>query len=191
MYNNNPKSIVSNSSIVESSTICFAKLFTGVLDNLRVINYADKSIQIGYISAVYYLYNIMGKDIDFARKSAGSILGLNPRDSSAYDMYYDEEKDMLSIDTFITFLANTFKMKGLSTDVYLGRWIMLYGKGTMYGLELLPAFLVVIANAYSGSYINNQKMIETLCGREMVNCATMLLRVGASEYEDGFNYGKL
>ena len=64
----------------------------------------------------------------------------------------------------------------------------MYGKGVIFSLELLPSFLITITNAYSGSFINSQKTIEKICGKEMVTLSTELLRMGAELYSTGFNY---
>lgn len=188
LYYTNPAKITTNTSILRSSTICFSKLFCGVLDNLRVINYEENKTKIAYISAVYYLYNLVGKDIKSARSTAASVIGLPVKDASAYDIYYDEEVNFVSINSFIQFLAETFKLKDLTTNVYIARWIFIYGKGTMYGVELLPSFLSLLMNAFSGSYINNQKMIENICAQDMVDVSTMILRVGADTFDKGFTY---
>lgn len=186
-YQNNAR-IVSNTSIVKTSAVCFAKLFVNVFDNLRVIGFAENRAKITYIATVYYLYNIMQKDISSAQKTASAVLSMNVKDTYAFDFYYNYKTDFENIDTFVTFLADTFKLKGMETDIFISRWITLYGKGTMYGLELLPPFLCIIANAYSGAYVNNQKTIELICNREMIELSTTILRIGADSYDRGFKY---
>ena len=188
LYHENNARLTTNTTIVKTSAICFAKLFVNVFDNLRVIGFSENRTKITYIAAVYYLYNIMQKDIASAQKTASAILSMNVKDTYAFDFYYDYKKDFENIDTFITFLADTFKLKGMMTDVFISRWITLYGKGTMYGLELLPSFICIIANAYTGAYVNNQKTIELICNREMIELATTILRIGADNYDRGFKY---
>lgn len=189
-YHNGYDRIVTNNTIVKSSAICFTKLFTGVFDNLRVTNYNENRMKISYIVAVYYLYNIMGKDLHTAQKIATTLFSMSNKETNAYDYYYEEDKHFVNIDTFVTFLSEMFKLKGLTTDTFLNRWFYMYGKGTLYGPELLPAFLSIITNAYSGSYINNQRTIENMCGRDMVTLSTELLRIGADLFDNGFNYNK-
>lgn len=188
VYYSEPSRIYNNGVIINTSTVCYVKLFTGILDYLRIVNYSDNRLKISYIVAVYYLYTMMEKDIKAARNAAASITQVPVRDASAYDIYYDYEKDFADIDAFVKFLSETFKLKGFTTDVFIDRWIYLYGKGTMYGCELLPSFLCMITNAYSGSYINNQKKIETSCGRDIVTLSTTMLQVGADVYNRGFRY---
>lgn len=187
IYYEEPLRLLNNSSIIKSSLYCYIKLFTGVLDYLRVINFAENRIKISYIIGVYYLYNMMGKDIKSARLSSANINSIAPKDAIAYDYYYDES-DLENIDVFVKFLVETFKLKGLTTDIFLDRWFGMYGKGTMYGSELFPSLLCMIASAYSGAYINSQKRIENTCGRDMVTLVTTIFNIGADIYDKGFNY---
>ena len=179
---------ISNNTIVRSAATCFVKLFTNVLDNLRVTNYNENRNKIAYISCIYFLVNMIGKDLRSAQALATNLLSLNAKDTNAYDYYYDEEIDFNNIDTLVKSLAENFKLKGLTTDIYLNRWLTLYGKGTLYGTELLPAFLTIITNAYSGTYVNRQNMIENICGREVVTLSTQLIRTGSEIFDKGFKY---
>ena len=43
-----------------------------------------------------------------------------------------------------------------------------FGPGTVFGLEYYPAFSAMITDAYVGGYLNNQKTIEKICGKDMV-----------------------
>ena len=187
-YYEDATKICGNTSIVKSTANCYTKLFTGVLDYLRVINYAENKDKISYIVTVFYLFNLMGKDLSSAQSTATALCGLQSKNTNAWNYYYDEDKDFKDINTFITFLAEMFKLKGLNTEIFVYKWIELYGKGTMYGTELLPAFLTVLSNAYSGSYINRQNIIENYCGKEMVNSVNSLLRVAAEVFNKGYTY---
>ena len=55
---------------------------------------------------------------------------------------------------------------------------MLLGSGTQFGTEVYTAFSSMITNAYCGVYINNQKTIEKITGRNMVDYVNTLLRIG-------------
>lgn len=182
LYSIDPVKITSNSSIVKASTQCFAKMFTGILDNLRTINFEENRTKIFYITSVYYIYNVMGKDIGYARSSAMNAAKITPREAMAYDIYYDIEKDLDNIDAFVKCITNSFHLKDLTTAIIIDRWSFVYGKGTMYGLEYLPAFLDILAYAYVGAYLNNQKSIEIICRSDMVEVASTLLKVGADEF---------
>ena len=188
IYYEDPNRLLNNAAIIKSSSFCYTKMFVGILDYLRITGYADNAAKITYIVATYYLYNLMDKDIKSARATAANLVGINIKEAEGYNFYYDYEKDFEDINIFVTFLADTFKLKGLSTDVFIDRWIYLYGKGTMYGAEIFPAFIIVLAYAYSGSYINNQKRIETTCSRDMVTVVTTVLNSGSEMFDKGFHY---
>ena len=187
LYYNNNQRLTDNTVIAKASTECYIRLFTGILDNLRVTNFSENRTKISYIAGVYYSYAVVGKDMNTARKYAAAASGVTIKDATGYDYWYTEE-DFINIDTFINFLAKNFKLMGLNSSVYLVRFMQIYGKGTIFGLELLPSFLTIITNAYTGSFINSQKTIEKFCGREMVTVSTEILKLGAELYSNGFTY---
>ena len=181
IYGEDRTAFTNNANIIKSSTDCFISLFNGVFDNLRVINFHQNKEKIGYIAGVYYINNLMQKDLEYAEKMSSNLMDLRNQ-ANALKYYYDES-NLKNIDTMITNLKDVFKLGDISTSVFIERWMFLYGKGTMYGMELLPAFLTMITSVYSGSYLNNQKSIELRCGRELVNVSNEILRVGAAIYE--------
>ena len=187
LYYDNNQRLIDDNVVCKASMECFIKLFTGILDNLRVANFAENRIKISYIAGVYYGYAVMGKPLDSARKYAATVTGINLKDAGGYDYWYKLE-DFKDINKFITFLADAFHLNGLTTGVFLVRYMQMYGKGTIFGLEILPSFISIITNAYSGSFINSQKTIEKFCGREMINLSTEILRLGAEIYSNGFTY---
>lgn len=187
-YTDNPK-ITNNASIVKLSAECFVRMFCGVMDSMRVINFSENADKIGYIAAVYYLTSMVQKDVKTAESMAANIVGLDQKTANAYRFYYDEE-DLENINTIINHLATTFNLKGLTTDIFINKWITMYGNGSLYATELMPSFLITLTNAYSGAYINRQNIIENMCGRNMVTLSETLLRVSAEVYDKGFYYSK-
>lgn len=187
LYYNNNQRLTDNATISKTATECFIKLFVAILDNLRVTNFAENRIKISYIAGVYFGYALMGKDLNSARKYAAIAADVSSKDATGYDYWYTEE-DFANIDVFINFLVKNFKLTGLNSSVYLVRFMQIYGKGTIFGLEILPSFLTIITNAYSGSFINSQKTIEKFCGKNMVVLSTEILKLGAELYSNGFTY---
>lgn len=186
LYYDHNTNLIDNSTIAKSSTSCFIKLFTAVLDNLRVTNFSENRIKIAYITGVYYAFSVMGKPLESARSYAANAIGLNSKDAGGYDYWYTLE-DLANIDTFISFLAKTFKLGDLNSSIYLVRYMQMYGKGTIFGLELLPSFLSILTNADSGTFINQQKTILKLCGKEVVTATNEIIKLG-NEFYSGFNY---
>lgn len=187
LYFEDNRGLTTNAAITRPATVCFVRLFTGVMDELRVLGYAENQTKIKYISAVYFLVSLVGKPLQQAQNMAANILSINPREAKAFDYFYSEES-LMDIDRFVKGLVENFKLKDFTTDVMIDRWMFKYGKGTMYGLELYPAFLTILTNAYCGAYVNNQKTIEKFCGRDMVTVSTTLIRMGADVFNEGAHY---
>lgn len=187
LYYNDNQRFIDNNVVCKTSMTCFVRLFTGILDNLRVANFAENKTKIAYIVGVYYGFAVMGKPLDSARKYSAAVNGINLKDASGYDYWYKIE-DFKDINTFLLFLTDSFHLNGLTTGVFLTRYMQMYGKGTIFGLELMPSFISIITNAYSGSFINSQKTIEKFCGRDMIALSTEILRLGAEVYNTGFTY---
>lgn len=187
LYYENPNKLLSNATVMKSTTISFTKLFTLVLDNLRLIGFTENRDKITYITAVYFLYCLAQKDLSRAKQMATSVIGLDHKTAQAWDFYYTED-NLKNINEYVTFLADVFKLKGLDTTGFLYRWQHLLYEGTLYATELFPSFLNMLGHAYSGVYLNNVKMIENICGKDMVNAVAESLRIGASVYDKGFKY---
>lgn len=186
-YYTDPKKFTNNSSMQKLAGGCFIQLFAGLLDYLRLTGYTDNKMKICYLAGVYFQYNLMQLDMKSAQAVTTNLLDIQKTDANVYS-YYCDPKDMVDINTFITSLAKVFKLEGLTTDVFIDRWIYLYGPGTLYGTELLPSFLIMITDAYSGSYINNMKRIENICGKDLVTLSTTILRIGSDTFDKGFKY---
>ena len=183
LYQKEPVKMVNNSNLSISGTECFVAMFTYIIDYLRIIGFAANKNKIAYLTGLYFLHNMMGKDLDMYTKNiAAKIAGIAPNEIKVYDLYFNEG-DFRDIDTFINLITTTFKLKGLTTEVFIQRWIYLFGAGTQFGAELFTSFSVILTNAYCGSYIVNQKQIERCCGRSMVQYATSLLRMGVDVFD--------
>lgn len=188
VYDQEPEKLLNNSVLITTSTSCFQALVSFVFDYLRVNGYSENKIKIGYIVAMYYQITLLGKDRDrSAMNIAIKVAGGATKDITTYEFYYDLEH-LENIDTLINHLANTFKLKGLTTDVFLEKWLWLLGKGTQFGLEVYPAFSKILTDAFSGSYTNNHNSIEKRCGRDMVTYTNTLLRICGEVIDRGMRY---
>ena len=85
----------------------------------------------------------------------------------------------MSIATFVKALSEFFKNPKLTTEVVVDKWMYSFGNGSQFGLELYPAFAQIIIYAYVGAYLNNQKTIEKILGRELVSFVTEVMNVGS------------
>lgn len=131
----------------------------------------------------------MDKEItDYTQNIAAKVSGVSKSDINAYELYYRNRPDAFeNIFTFINFLTDTFKLSGLNIQVFISKWIYLYGSGTEYASELYSSFLILLANAYSGAYINGQKQIDRTCKSVMVKTCLEIERIGASIFSSPKN----
>lgn len=189
VYANQTMKITGNSTITQSGTQCFVSLASHIFDYLRLNGYAENKNKISYILAMYYQVNMLGFDREdqSTKNLAVKVSGLQLKDINAMEIYYEDE-DLTNIDTLLKSITETFKMRGMTTDIFIEKWSWFFGTGTHFGCELFTAFAKMITDAYCGSYINNQKSIEKCCGRTMVEFSTALLRVGEDVIDNGFRY---
>lgn len=185
LYSKATIKLIGNSDITISGTECFVSSLNYIIDYLGIIGYRQNKEKISYLAGLYFQYNMMGKDLDMhAKNVAARIAGVSTSDTRAFELYYDAEKDFVNIDTFINLISTTFKLKGLTTEVFIHKWMYQFGTGSEYAAELLSSFFVLMSSAYSGSYVVNQKQIERCCGASMVKLCNTLLRLGASEFDN-------
>lgn len=187
VYYNDPNKFITNGNLQKLSITAFIKLFNAILNDHRLPGYIANKAKIQYISGVYFGVNVMRLEIPQARLAAAAAMGMNRQEATDADYFYHEE-DLKDIYTFLQYLITTFKLKDLAPDGFINKWIYSYGKGTMYALELYPAFLTLIMYACSGSYINNMKRIENTLSKELVDIENIVIRIGSDAYAKGFKY---
>lgn len=181
IYYKDSKRLLMKTEIIKDGAYCFANLFTYIIDYLYKITTTtssrDKCL---YLSSLYYQANILGKEIDDNSKSiARSISGLSEREEEILFIQLDAENAFININFFVQEISKILKIPKLTLDVFLEKWIYLYGTGTHFALELYPSFASMMTNVYVGCYLNNQKTIEKIIGRKLVSFTTCILRVGA------------
>lgn len=185
LYEYEPESILNNSNVTLSATDCFVKIFDYILGYFRFNGFAENRIKIDYLAALYFMVNILGKDDDqYTHQVAAKLAGLDQGLTKSYSLYYEKE-DLANINNFITLLANTFKLKGLNTEVFISRWMTNCGNGTQFAPELFTAFSNMLLAAYVGAYIVNQKSIDKLCSSSMTKYGNAILKLGADELDRG------
>lgn len=178
IYYSHPDKLLNRDKLLDSGIRCFTELFAYVIDFLR-IGGADKIREkCMYMSAIYYQTNILNKEIsDSIINRAKSVSKITPRDIEILNIQLDSST-YNNISTFITSIAKVINAESLKLDNFMDKWVTLYGPGTQFAVEYYPAFSTMITNAYNGSYLNSQKVIEKICGRNLVDYTTSLLKVG-------------
>lgn len=181
LYYANEGVIISNAKIKNVGAKAFALLFTHVVDYACKINTmpSNKS-KCMYLTSLYYLSNLLGEDStsDRCRNIAKKISGLSDRDAGIVDIQLKADS-FLNIKYFSETLSDILRLNKLTLDVIVERWMSIYGTGTVFALELFPAFSNMITDAYVGAYLNNQKTIEKVVGTSMTEFTKTLLSIGS------------
>ena len=185
LYRNDALRFLGNSNITISSTECYVKCFSFVLDYLRLYSSGTRN-KIEYLIGLFFLNNLMGKEIDnYSKNIAAKVAKVGTNEIKAYELYYDPE-DFENIDTFITMLAETFKLKGFTTEVFITRWMYHFGNGTEYAIDLFTSFCSMITSAYCGAYVVHQKTIEKCCDRSMIKLTTSIMETGIGSLDKSY-----
>lgn len=180
IYFNKPERILNNSSIIVYSTEAFVEMINYVLGFLKVNSfYGMNKDKILYVSALYFQMNLLSKDAtDSVKNLAKKVSKISIRDAELADILWKEE-DMENIDTFIKALARITKSELLTTELFIDKWISLFGPSTTFAMELYIAFSTMLTDCYCGSYINNLKTIEKVAGNSVLDFTNALFKVGS------------
>lgn len=173
--------IIGNSKVVSIGAHAFALLFTHVVDYVcKISSMPSVKNRCMYLASLYYIGNILHKDYttEGSRRVAKKISGLSDRDAGIVDIGLKAES-MLNIKFFVESLSSILHLNKLTLDVIVERWMTIYGTGTVFSLEIFPAFASMITDAYVGAYLNNQKTIENIAGTTMTEFTKVLLSIGA------------
>lgn len=173
--------IASNSKVMQVGAQAFASLFTHVVDfACKISSMPSSKNKCMYLAVLYYLSNLLGKDhtTEGSRRIAKKISGLSDRDAGIIDIQIKSES-MMNIRYFAETVSNVLRINKLTLDVIVERWMNIYGTGTVFSLEMFPAFASMMTDAYVGAYINNQKTIEKVAGTSMTEFTKVLLSIGA------------
>lgn len=178
IYYADPNRLLLNVGIVNNSCECFARLFTHVIDYLRIGGVDKIREKTLYLSALYYNLCVLALPMsDRIENFAMRLSGLSVRDIEILSVQL-KNNTFDNISTFIESLSEILKANELKIDNFVEKWLFLYHSGTQFALELFPAFSTMITNAYNGAYLNNQKLIEKICAKPMVDYYKQLIRIG-------------
>lgn len=179
IYFQDPMRIVNNVSLIEGGASCYAELFTYVIDFLRISGVDNFRNKCKYLASMFYLVNCMSKeDNDTTESKALKISGLSQREVELMKIQMNDNP-YLNIKSFIESIAKILHIEGkLTLDVFIEKWVYLYGSGTQFATELYIAHANMMINAYVGCYLNNQKTIEKVCGDKMVTFVKQIMKIG-------------
>lgn len=174
-----PNKLRNNMNIVKPATTAFADLFVYILDYLRINGLSAHKKQVTYLAATYFQYHLMGRELSESTKAVSlNISDLTERESSVVDIRVDS-KELDSIDTFIGAVARILQSKELTLELFVDKWATIFGAGTYFSSELFIAFSSMLTDTYIGCYTNNQRTIEKIAAKSMINYTNALLKVGS------------
>ena len=87
-------------------------------------------------------------------------------------------KKTLIILRLLDCISRILSAKDLTVEVFVDRWTSAFGTSTYFGCELYTAFATMLTDAYVGAYINNQKIIEKIVGRNMITFVSKIMNLG-------------
>lgn len=180
IYYSDPKRLIMREEIIKNGASAFSSMFTYIVDYLyKISTISSTRDKCRYLSAMYYIQNLLQKDVtDSIKHACRNIAGISEREEELLLMQLPDNA-FDNINFFIQAVAKVLRLPKLSLDSFLEKWLYIFGTGTQFALELYPAFATMMTNVYVGCYLNNQKTIEKVVGRDMVAFSTAILRVGA------------
>lgn len=181
IYYADEKRITNNSKIASVGAEAFSLLLTHIIDYVAKIgSMPSVKNKCMYMASLYYLSNILGRDYDSesVKRIAKKVSGLSDREAGIVDIQFNAQS-MMNLKFFSESLAEVLHLNKLTIDVIVEKWMTIYGTGTVFALEIFPAFASMITDCYIGSYLNNQKTIEKIIGSSMVEYTKVLLSIGA------------
>ena len=180
IYYGKPAAISYNTVLMQNATFCYAKLVANVIDYLGVAAVDKSREKVLYMASLFFQSNVMMIDSNSSSYKARALKVSGLTEKEADVIYTNMESDCFdNINTFIKTVAKVLRTSNLNVDNFMDKWTFLYHTSTQFAVELFPAFSTMITNAYVGAYLNNQKTIEKITGRFMVDYTTTLFRIGS------------
>ena len=184
VYKMRPEKLLLDQTIIMDGGDCFIRLFSYIVDRIyKIVSVQTLKRKVDYLCGLYYQINLLQKDFKsesaFRQTSivAKKLSNIDDRDATAVDMQLQPE-DFTNIDTFVKCLGRLFNFKDFRVAVAISTWMQAFGTGTQFGMEFFPSFAAMLTNAYIGGYLNNQNLIEKVCGTTMITFSKAVLKIG-------------
>ena len=184
IYKLKPEKLLLDQTVIMDGGDCFVRLFSYMVDRIyKIVSVQNMKRKVDYLCALYYQINLLQKDFSsesgFRQMSnvAKKLSNIDDREATAVDVMLQPE-DFKNVDQFVKCLARIFNFKDFKIAVALNTWMQAFGTGTQFGMEFFPAFSTMLTNAYIGGYLNNQNLIEKLCGTALITFSKAVLKIG-------------
>lgn len=180
IYHADERRILSNSDLTLNGAAAYATLFTHVIDYVFKISVnPELKAKCKYLAAMFYCEYVLGKEESPSVTAiARKVAGITEREERVININCDVDS-YKDLDHFILTINKVLKTN-LTLDILVDKWMFIYGPSTVFGLEYFPSFAAMLTDAYCGGYINNQKTIEKIVGKEMVSFTKGIFTIGAS-----------
>ena len=169
MYYKAPDMLIKKSADLVLMSRCFAKLFTHLINYIGNISVLPEQVdKCKYLAAKYFLTTVVGLD-DEDKINAIAVKASEITDSQ--DRIFGLATSNVKFDSlpsFIEDIKDALKVDKLTMTLVIEKWMYTFGTGTILALEFLPSFLTMITDAYCGVYLNMQKTIEKVLGKDLV-----------------------
>lgn len=173
--------ILGNAKVAKIGAEAFSSLFTHIVDYVcKISTMSTARAKCVYLSSLYYLSNIMDKDVNMENvyTIAMNLAGFSKREADIINIQLNKNS-FDNIKTFVETVSDILKISKFTLDVLIEKWMFVYGVGTVFSLEMFPAFSAMLTDTYVGCYLNNQKTIEKVASKSMVEFTKVLLQIGS------------
>lgn len=172
--------LLSNVALTKYGAAAYSTLFTHIVDYVFKISInPELKAKCKYLTSRFYIeYVLQKKDSASIGNIARQIAGISEQEERVINIGCTDQS-FASLTGFIDTINHVLKIN-LTLDILVDKWMFIYGPCTVFALEFFPAFSTMLTDAYIGGYINNQKTIEKLIGKEMVSFVKEILSIGSA-----------
>lgn len=180
IYTADHKRLTMNNTLTLKGATAYATMFTHIVDYVFKISInPEVKAKCKYLTARFYCEYVLGLESESTISAiARKVSGISEQGETVIEIGCNQDS-FKSITNFITTLNHILKIE-FSLDILVDKWMFIFGPGTVFGIEFFPSFAAMLTDAYCGCYINNQKTIEKLVGREMVDFTKTIFQIGAN-----------
>ena len=180
IYHADTKRITMNNLLTQKGAAAYATLFTHIVDYVFKISINPEiKNRCKYLTARFYLEYVLGLENETTiTANARKISGVSERDERLIEIGCNEDS-FKTLTSFINTLNHILKIQ-FTLDILVDKWMFIFGPSTVFGIEFFPSFAAMLTDSYCGCYLNNQKTIEKLVGRDMVEFTKTIFTIGAN-----------
>lgn len=179
IYHGAERRLIDNSTLLSAGAKAFAAVFTHVVDYIFKISVnSEMKATCNYLATRFYCEYILQRSSESNSHLARKVSGISEREERLINIACNSDS-FSSLEGFVLTINHVLKIN-LTLDALVDRWMFIYGPSTVFALEFFPSFSAMMTDTYCGGYINNQKTIEKIAGRNMVEFTKTIFSIGAT-----------